>query len=233
MGQDNKEIQELAAQFLLALKTNRPFLSIVESLKKYNFQSLEHKLTTDTQKIAFWINSYNAIFQYLRKEKGLNRPTIFRDEHFEIAGHKFSLDGIEHGILRKYRYKPSLGYLPDPFAPKLIKQLAVDKIDYRIHFALNCGAKSCPPIAFYHPDQLNKQLDLATLSFLESETTIDHPKKQIKTTQLFRWYLGDFGGMKGVRNIISTHLNLDLTGYKIGYNAYSWDEYLDNYSIND
>ena len=40
--------------------------------------------------------------------------------------------------------------------------MAVDVIDFRIHFALNCGAKSCPPIAFYSYDKINDQLDLAT-----------------------------------------------------------------------
>jgi len=97
-----------------------------------------------------------------------------------------SLDEIEHGVLRKYRIKKSLGYLPNWFAPAWIKKWAVDQLDYRIHFALNCGAASCPPIAFYNDIRIDSQLEMATLSFLESETKIDHSSRTIHLSQLFQ-----------------------------------------------
>ena len=93
-----------------------------------------------------------------------------RKKLFTITSTLFSLDDVEHGILRRYRYKYSLGFITDLFPSKIIKKLAVSKIDYRIHFALNCGAKSCPPIAFYTSLNIEEELNLATQSFLESET---------------------------------------------------------------
>lgn len=51
-------------------------------------------------------------------------------------------------FLRKHRWKWSFGYLPNPFELILIRNLAVQKVDCRIHFALNCGPKSCPQIGF-------------------------------------------------------------------------------------
>ena len=40
-------------------------------------------------------------------------------------------------------------------------------MDPRIHFALVCGAKSCPPIKVYTPDSLEDGLDSATMAFCE------------------------------------------------------------------
>ena len=45
--------------------------------------------------------------------------------------------------------------------------------DPRIHFALNCGAVSCPPIAVYEGESLDEQLDIATEGFLEGNTIVD------------------------------------------------------------
>ena len=48
-------------------------------------------------------------------------------------------------------------------------------------FALNCGAKSCPPIAFYNAADIDAQLDLATQAFLEGESEFDDEQKIIHT----------------------------------------------------
>ena len=44
---------------------------------------------------------------------------------------------------------------------------AVQPMDKRIHFALVCGAKSCPPIRVYTPDELDEGLDAAAAAFCE------------------------------------------------------------------
>ena len=107
--------------------------------------------------------------------------------------------------------------------------MAVDKIDYRIHFALNCGAVSCPPIAFYKAENLDSQLNLATQSFLESETVWDHDKKVAKVTALFKWFYADFGHTKGIKEIYKNQLDVDMTGYSIKYREYSWEDDLENF----
>ena len=194
--------------------------------------SLPELITTladDDRKKAFWLNIYNAYYQILRTEKKMGKPDIYRKRSFTIAGELFSLDDVEHGILRKFRYKYSLGYLSNPFTSKLIKDLAVDKLDYRIHFALNCGAKSCPPIAFYKVKNINNQLDLATQSFLEGDTDFDEDNKVVHTTALFQWFAGDFGGKKGIREIYLKQLDKDISGYSIKYKKYSWEDDLGNF----
>ena len=69
--------------------------------------------------------------------------------------------------------------------------------DPRIHFALNCGAKSCPPIAVYSTEsaeRLEKQLEMATLSFISSPTNVkvNVEKETLELSQLFKWYASDF-----------------------------------------
>lgn len=67
---------------------------------------------------------------------------------YNLGGHVFSLDEMEHGILRANAPHPSgKRLLPDEADPRL--KLAMKELDFRIHFALNCGAKSCPPIRLF------------------------------------------------------------------------------------
>ena len=42
----------------------------------------------------------------------------------------------------------------------------VVELDPRIHFTLNCGATSCPPIRVYSAPNLDSQLNRAAASFL-------------------------------------------------------------------
>lgn len=70
---------------------------------------------------------------------------------------------------------------------------AMYECDPRIHFALNCGARSCPPIAVYSDNEgeLEDQLKLATESFLENNVTVG--KEIVEVSMLFSWYKSDFG----------------------------------------
>lgn len=67
--------------------------------------------------------------------------------------------------------------------------------DARIHFALNCGATSCPPIRTYTADALDAQLTLATRAYLSSEQAfrLDEASGTAWLSPLFRWYRADFG----------------------------------------
>ena len=69
----------------------------------------------------------------------------------------------------------------------------VDKVDPRIHFALNCGASSCPPIAVYDAESLAQDLETATEGFLEQSVTLNAETKSVNLSQLFQWYRVDFG----------------------------------------
>ncbi len=225
----SKNLNQLSEQLLLAVKMQESTSDIKLELEKKSFNELEG-FSDDNTKKAFWINIYNAFFLILRKEQKVEKPAIYKKKLIRVANINFSLDDIEHGILRRYRYKYSLGFLRNFFALKLIKDLAVSEVDYRIHFALNCGAKSCPPIAFYNLEKIDTQLNLATQSFLEGETDFYPDKKEVHISMLFKWYLGDFKGTKGIKKIYLNQLNRDISTYNIKFKPYSWEEDLDNFS---
>ena len=220
---------ELSSALLLKVRLDRATTDEEKQLRVISIEFLQDQLNNDTAKNTFWINIYNAHFQMLSNSRNAKMKTIFTEKSIEIAQNKFSLDDIEHGILRRYRMKQSFGYLPNPFVSSLIKVLAVKKLDYRIHFALNCGAKSCPPIAFYTLEKLDEELNFVMESFLASETSIDENNKTVSTSKLLYWYCGDFGGYFEIKNVLKGVLNQDFTNYKLLFNAYSWETQLNNY----
>jgi hypothetical protein len=74
----------------------------------------------------------------------------------------------------------------------------VTPLDPRIHFALNCASRSCPPIGVYDAERIDAQLDLAAASFVANDVEIDSRAGVVRLSAIFRWYAGDFGGRAGV-----------------------------------
>lgn len=225
----NHILIQLSESLLMQVKVQKETQAIEKELVIFPLSELEKGLPDDNAKKTFWINIYNAYYQLLYTREKKENPEIFTEKLITIANTSFSLDDIEHGILRKYRWKYSLGYLENIFTSSFIKGLAVDTIDYRIHFALNCGAKSCPPIAFYQYEKIDEQLDKASRSFLLSETEIDDTNKTLTTSMILSWFRGDFGGKKGIKTILGKLFNKNLADYSVDFKAYNWEEAMENF----
>ncbi|CDF78106.1 conserved hypothetical protein (DUF547) [Formosa agariphila KMM 3901] len=227
--ENSNRLLTISGALLLQVKLKKESRELEETLGMLSMAELYSELITDSEKNTFWINIYNAYFQILFSRDSTLGKAIFRNKDINIAQTYFSLDDIEHGILRRYRWKQSLGYFRNPFASRIVKKLAVSTIDYRIHFALNCGAKSCPPIAFYTLDALDEQLKEAMYSFLSSETSVNINTNTVHTSKLLFWYQGDFGGVKGVKAMLNTVLQIEINSYSLKYNSYSWEPHLENF----
>lgn len=229
----SNRLVQLSQDYLYATKTGSNAETFLEQLRGLDDQSLKSSLQTDNQKKAFWINLYNAYTQYfLRKnpDQYKNRGSFFKAKQINVGGKEFSLDDIEHGILRRSKIKWSLGHLNKLFPSKTEKELRVDTLDYRIHFALNCGAKSCPPIAYYNDATLDAQLELATKAYLSGEAEYDSGNNTLKLPKLMSWFRRDFGGKKGAINILKKHNLLPAAAKpKIEFKDYNWNLYLDNF----
>lgn len=232
-GPSNKEpdlkLIELSEKLLLQVKMDVPVDSLRSALTQVTTDELISGLPNDDARKTFWINIYNAYFQILATREKKTRPAIFKEKLITIGSMKLSLDQIEHGILRRYRSKLSLGYLPQFFPGKIIKQLAVSEIDYRIHFALNCGATSCPPIAFYDYAKIDKQLSIAASSFLKTDTQVDAQKKQVTVSRILQWFKADFGGNKGIKVILEKYLEQDFSKYSLKFKEYDWTQKMNNF----
>ena len=67
------------------------------------------------------------------------------------------------------------------------------RCDPRIHFALNCAARSCPQIAIYSSTNLEKALNMATTSYCNAEVDIILENAEVRLSKIFLWYKTDFG----------------------------------------
>ena len=224
---------EISQQLLLAVKMKDPATSFIDILKNISPVELKKQLVTENDKKAFWINIYNAVIQTtLAKdpEKYNNRALFFGSKLIIIAGKPLSLDDIEHGILRHSKLKWSGGYLNKLFPSSFEKMNRVKQVDYRIHFSLNCGATSCPPIAFYKPEQLDQQLELATEIYLKGECDYNEKSNEVWVPALMNWFRGDFKGTRGIKTLLR---NLSIippdTNPVVRFKRYNWNLFLDNY----
>ncbi len=206
---------------------------LVNIIAKANETELLRQLKNDDNKKAFFINLYNGFTNYSLKKNPAqykNRGEFFKSEQFIIAGNKVSLDLIEHGFLRKSSVKLSMGKLSKIFPPNIEKKYRVDKIDYRIHFALNCGAKSCPAVFAYDSKNINEQLDKATKSYMIANASYDKTKNILFVPSLMSWFRGDFGNKKGILKICNDlKIIAKDADPKLEYNTYDWTLYLENF----
>jgi len=134
------------------------------------------------EQMAFYINAYNAwtiklILSHYPgvksiKDLGSLFQSPWKKKFVKINGTTTTLDHIEHGILRPV--------FKDP----------------RVHFAVNCASKSCPPLQdkpFTGAD-LDRQLDAAAIHFINDPRSNFIKGDKLYVSRIFKWFGDDFGG---------------------------------------
>jgi thiol-disulfide isomerase/thioredoxin len=226
---------KLSQDFMYAAKLNEDVTAFIDQLKNLSFDELKKNVTNDDEKKAFWINLYNGyVNSSLHKNPDLykDRGEFFSAKNIIVAGKTLSLDVIEHGILRRSKIKWSLGYFNKLFPNKTERALRVRHVDKRIHFALNCGAKSCPPIAFYNAENINQQLEVATKAYLTGEANYNTTENKLYLPAIMGWFRRDFGGKKKMIKMVKA-LNIvpEKSNPSIEFKSYDWTLYLENYKL--
>lgn len=148
--------------------------------------------------LAFWINLYNALIVDAVIRFGVRRsvneaPGFFWRAAYSIGGQRFCAFDIEYGILRANGGHPAIpGRHFGPRDPR--RRHSLPRLDPRIHFALVCASRACPPIAVYDPERIDEQLDAAARSFVNNGgVSVDRRSGEVRMSQIFRWYAPDFG----------------------------------------
>jgi len=224
----------LSGDLLYAVRTGGDTDELRRSLRDLDPERLARDLGDDGARKAFWINVYNAYTQILldgRDGYGSKRK-FFGADRVPVAGHDLSLDDVEHGILRRSRLSFGLGYVrrPDFLVGEFEKRMRVDRVDPRIHFALNCGAASCPPIARYTREGIDEELDLAAESYLGSEVAYDPAAGRARVPRLLLWYRGDFGGRSGIYEHLRRYGPVpEGERPSVSYRDYDWSIELENF----
>lgn len=211
------------------------YCELAVQLQRVELMSLNHE-----EKLAFFINIYNALVIHGNLRRGFpktlwQRYRFFNYVSYLIGGEVFTLQDIENGVLRGNRR--GMTQLLKPFSkndPRL--QVALPDVAPLIHFALNCGAKGCPPIRTYTPQDINNQLRAAAEAFLENDDscTIDSMRREVKLSLIFKWYKADFGGTdEKLLNWVFDHMGasqkklslkalLSAGNVKVSYLPYDW-----------
>ena len=176
------------------LRDSAEWAGAVEAARALQHVSLA-ELAGRAARLAFWINVYNALVLHGIVALGIRRsvhevPWFFMRVSYRIDGFRLSLDDIEHGVLRANRRRPFPPFRPfgrlDPRGA-----LALGAVDPRVHFALNCGARSCPPVGVYRASAIDRELDAATRNFVNQAVTLDGAGR-VRCPKIFRWYREDF-----------------------------------------
>lgn len=204
----DEEPSRLAAELVSAIRHGEDPTPMEQEVAAIDEDRLARELVDPADGRAFWLNIYNGWVQLLfERESSLyeeSRRRFFAADRIAVAGRSLSLDDVEHRILRDGQWKYGLGYLPNPFRGSFARTFGVP-LDPRIHFALNCGAASCPPVAVYRPADLDRQLDVATASYLESTVDYDPERNVATVPRQCLWFRGDFGGKAGILELLAEH----------------------------
>jgi hypothetical protein len=195
-----------------------------EALQRLSFA----EITALEDRRSFWINVYNGGVIDLAISAGVRHSVkeigrFFVVKHLNIGGVPLSFDDIEHGLLRANRRHPA-GLLPPLLCRPPLKAWMVHRFDPRIHFALNCGGRSCPPIAVYKETQIDNQLETAATAFLSTEVEIDPQGLTIRANPMLRWYRSDFAELGGLEELIRRYRpgELDERNWRFEWKKYDW-----------
>ena len=219
-------LQEASENFLLTLKRGGNTDAYAEKFAGVPLETLSSTINTDDERKAFYINLYNAYIQRILNESPSlydDRKTFFGEDRFTLAGKKISFDRLEHGIIRASTLKLSAGYLKEIFPGDYEKALRTQEVDPRIHFAVNCGAKDCPPVHILSPADVNAELDQMSKDYLNEWTTYDAAADTVATTSLMSWFRGDFGGKDGAVQMLREYGALPAGAEpELKFKPYDW-----------
>lgn len=222
---------ELLGDYVVAGKVNYRDLRDDKRLDHYLQQLSEtdpETLRTRDDQLAFWINAYNAFTlkvicdNYpLRSINDLHfgglylgvilKKTVWDREYITIHGKIYSLNEIEHKIVRPVYEDP------------------------RAHFALVCASISCPPLRAeaFEGYKLNAQLDDQGRAFFSdpSKNRFEPEKRKAHISKILDWYSDDFGSSESeilryitrfLPNSLSRAILVAPENWKVSYTRYDW-----------
>ena len=165
---------------------------------------------SDNKKRAFWINAYNAYTIKLIlenypiksimniKKKG---KTAWKIPFAKVGGKTYTLDHIEHKILRKKLFDP------------------------KIHVGVNCASGSCPKLGNKAFTEENIEAELTQLmkDFVNDATRNKLGKKKVQISSIFDWFKGDFTKNGSIVDYLNKYSDTEIkSNAKISYLKYDW-----------
>jgi len=179
-------------------------------------ENTDTKALSRNEQFAFYVNAYNAWtikliltgYPGVKSIKDLGGwiTNPWKKKLCHIDGDILTLDDIEHNILRE-RFK-----------------------DPRVHFAINCASKDCPPLRSepYLGISLNRQLEEAAEGFINNPSFNYLKGNTLYVSKIFEWFSGDFNKdivgffLKYARGDLRSHLEANRDKIRVKYLDYDW-----------
>lgn len=160
----------------------RGFKTVEKKLDSYLniLEKVDTGSLSPDEQFAFYINAYNAWTIRLIltgypgiesiKDLGSLFQSPWKKKICRIDGKLLTLDEIEHEILRP-RFK-----------------------DPRVHLAINCASKGCPPLypEPFSGSYLDRQLDAAAAAFINDPERNRLEGNILYVSKIFKWFSEDF-----------------------------------------
>ncbi|HKP84758.1 MAG TPA: DUF547 domain-containing protein [Blastocatellia bacterium] len=177
-----------------ALKKELPALrAFLDQLAAASPENRAELFATDTESKRYYLTAYNACVLYFAALAYPDRHALwaklgwFKNKDIVLGGRKLTLNDLEHNIIRK------------------------KFLDPRIHFYLNCGAKSCPPLKAkaIAEGATEAELEEAARAFINDSSNVrfDAASRTLYLSKLFDWYEDDFiNYLRAARGLARPHI---------------------------
>ncbi|KAL5714241.1 hypothetical protein ACHQM5_016229 [Ranunculus cassubicifolius] len=164
---------------------------LLDKLASANLKGLTHQ-----QKLAFWINIYNACMMNAFLEHGIpDTPqmtvALMQKAMINVSGHSLNAMTIEHFILRlpfHLKYTCSKGAKNNELAARSV--FGLEWSEPLVTFALSCGSWSSPAVRVYTASGVENELQAAKRDYLQA--AVGFSKIHFAIPKLLDWYLLDF-----------------------------------------
>ncbi len=164
----------------------------------------QYEKWTRRQKLAFWINAYNAytikvildhypvtrswladLWRRYPADSIRQIPGVWKWLRWPVAGKTYTLDHMEHVIMRQKIVEP------------------------RIHFVLVCASKGCPLLESraFDTAHLEQRLDQAANNYIyrDHKVEIDGENGAVRLPQIFNWFWEDFSPFEEFAGFFAEH----------------------------
>ncbi|KAI0564960.1 Winged helix-like DNA-binding [Gracilaria domingensis] len=137
-------------------------------------------------KQASFYNLYNILIFHAKLVYGhptdlLKRSRFFNEAAYIIAGKKITSVELEHAVCRR-----TMAANDERFS------WVLEEKDPRMHFILNCGAQSCPPLLPLEIENVDLQLQKSTSNFIQNNCDVSLTAKTVTLSRLWKWFRPDF-----------------------------------------
>ncbi|TYI26630.1 hypothetical protein ES332_A05G125400v1 [Gossypium tomentosum] len=160
----------------------RKFRTLVEQLAKVNPIHL-----SCNEKLAFWINLYNALIMHAYLAYGVPRSdlklfSLMQKAAYTVGGYSFSAAAIEYVILKMKPplHRPQIALLLALHKLKVSdeqRKSAIDTYEPLVTFALSSGMYSSPAVRIYTAKNVREELEEAQRDFIRASVGVSSKGK--------------------------------------------------------